>query len=76
MKIDVQGLEHMKMPFSHASIYNNHKHKSIFMNVMIWLSIVMCISHSIECKIVSSELYLDVVHGLEHEKMLNNLCDM
>ena len=36
MKINVQGSEHIKVPFIHASIYNDHKQKSIFMNRMIW----------------------------------------
>ena len=39
MKTNVQGLGYMKMRFVHFIIYNNHKHKSIFMNsVRFWLS--------------------------------------
>ena len=35
MKINVQRLEDVKMAFRHARNYNDHKHKSIFMNIMI-----------------------------------------
>ena len=31
-QIDVQGLKNVKMPFSHASIHNDHENKSIFMD--------------------------------------------
>ena len=76
MKMDVPGSEHVRMLFSHANIDNDHKHKSVLRNFMMWPLIVLCPSHKIKSKLVSSELYLVVVYDLGHEKVLNNLCDM
>ena len=76
VKINVQGLEHVKISFSHARLYNDHKYKSIFMNFMIGSLIAKCISCWMKHELVFSELYLAVVCDLEHEKILNNLCDV
>ena len=51
IKINLQGLEHMKMPYIHASIYNDHKCKYIFINSIMCTLIIMCIAQIIKYKL-------------------------
>ena len=53
-------MEVMNLPFIQVSIYSNHIDKCVFMNCIRSILIVVCISQLMKCKLVISELYLNV----------------